>query len=242
MKHLLMAAAVMACSAVCAAQESGSAAESGDSAQVVAIVLEREVPAADKAELSGIILGELLDRYALDAKLEPTDEELDAFAERMVEIREQKLAEERKRRLGLKQELKSDELTEEQRKVKQDELANLESILEFETKRKTSARASYRAIGMMFVTRWKVNKALHEKYGGRVIAQQVGPEPLDAYRKFLEEEQKKGSFKIVAKDCEPLFWDYFTNEKKHVFYSDEKGKKFITTPWWLIEESAEETK
>ena len=32
------------------------------------------------------------------------------------------------------------------------------------------------------IRQWKINKALYDQYGGRIIYQQLGPEPLDAYR------------------------------------------------------------
>ena len=37
------------------------------------------------------------------------------------------------------------------------------------------------------IRQWKLNSAVYRRYGGRIIHQQLGPEPLDAYRKYLEE-------------------------------------------------------
>jgi hypothetical protein len=64
----------------------------------------------------------------------------------------------------------------------------------------------------MFVKRWMVNKALFAKYGGRVIFQQAGAEPLDAYRDFLKEQEKYGAFQILDKQYQAPFWRYFTND------------------------------
>ena len=83
------------------------------------------------------------------------------------------------------------------------------------------------------VQEWKLNKALYKKYGGRVIFQQAGPEPIDAYRDFLKEQEKKGTFKILIKKYELGFWNYFTNDSIHSFISD--GEQAINTPWWLME-------
>ena len=97
-----------------------------------------------------------------------------------------------------------------------------------------------RQMARSFVKSWKINKALYEKYGGRVIFQQAGPEPLDAYRDFLKEQEKKGAFQIRDKQYEPEFWRYFTNDAMHTFYDKDDGTKFINTPWWLMDESLEE--
>ena len=91
-----------------------------------------------------------------------------------------------------------------------------------------------------FVQSWKVNQALFKEYKGRVIFQQAGPEPLDAYRDFLKEYEKKGAFRILDKTYEAGFWCYFTNEDMHVFYPEDEGAEIINTPWWMMDEPADE--
>lgn len=94
--------------------------------------------------------------------------------------------------------------------------------------------AARREIGATFVRQWKVNKALYEKYGGRIIFQQVGPEPLDAYRQLLEEAQARGDFEIVDKGLEEAFWKYFRDDSIHSFFEpggEEEAKVFATPPW-----------
>lgn len=101
------------------------------------------------------------------------------------------------------------------------------------------AKFMMRQLGKSWVLRWKINKALYEKYGGRVIFQQAGSEPIDAYRDFLKEEGKKGNFKILDKKDEVDFWRYYTNDAMHSFYSKEDGEKFINTPFWLMKKPSE---
>jgi heat shock protein HslJ len=89
-------------------------------------------------------------------------------------------------------------------------------------------------MGRSMIRQWKINRALHEQYGGRIIAQQLGPEPLDAYRLFLQEQQKAGAFKIGNAEFEKAFWRYFTDESIHTFYpagSDEEATAFSVPPW-----------
>ena len=81
----------------------------------------------------------------------------------------------------------------------------------------------------------KIDRALYGQYGGRVIFQQGGPEPLDAYRRFLEERKETGAFAIVDKAFEAKFWDYYRNDAIHSFYppGSEEEKMAFDTPWWL---------
>jgi heat shock protein HslJ len=91
-----------------------------------------------------------------------------------------------------------------------------------------------RDMGRAMIRQWKLNRALYRRYGGRIILQQLGPEPLDAYRQYLEERQAAGDFKIHEKAFENAFWRYFTDESMHSFYasgSEEEAGAFATPPW-----------
>jgi len=74
-----------------------------------------------------------------------------------------------------------------------------------------------RNMAQHFVKTWKINKSLYEKYGGVFIFQQAGIEPLDAYRQFLKEQEKKKAFQILNKDYEASFWKYFVDDSMHTF-------------------------
>jgi len=89
-------------------------------------------------------------------------------------------------------------------------------------------------MGRAMIERWKLNKALYEQYGGRIVFQQFGPEPLDAYRRHLEERLQAGDFKIHNAEFAEAFWDYFTNASRHSFYapgSPEEAQAFAV-PFW----------
>jgi len=91
-----------------------------------------------------------------------------------------------------------------------------------------------RDVGRPMVRQWKLNRALYRQYGGRIIFQQFGPEPLDAYRKYLEERQTAGDFTIHQKAFEEEFWRYFTDDSIHDFYepgSEEEARAFSIPPW-----------
>ena len=168
---------------------------------VAATVLGHDIRTDDAGEMQEAVLTRLFKRYANDHSIAATDDELDAYVEKMRRgMREHGLTAE--------DELSADEAAE----VKQ----------------------MRREMGRAMIERWKLNKALYEQYGGRIIFQQFGPEPLDAYRRYLEERQQAGDFTIQNADFVQPFWDYFTNDAKHDFFepgSAEEARAFSMPPW-----------
>jgi len=84
------------------------------------------------------------------------------------------------------------------------------------------------------IRQWKINKSLYDRYGGRIIYQQLGPEPLDAYRAFLEQRQAEGAFTIHDTALADGFWRYFTSESIHDFMapgSTDEARAFAAPPW-----------
>jgi len=95
-------------------------------------------------------------------------------------------------------------------------------------------RAARLEIAGAFILQWKINRALYQQYGGRIIFQQGGPEPLDAYRKFLEERQAAGDFSIDDSALAAEFWRYYRDDSIHSFFepgSAEEAKAFADPPW-----------
>lgn len=214
---------------------------------VIAVVLGKKLTVRDKDDLNGLIFGSLLEQFAKENKIEPTAEELDAFVLKIEEKEKQDQIKMQEDRAKLIQELKGSSLSDREREQKESHLKTIERILKAtgESKEKTKGmeeqmRPMKRQMAQQFVRVWKINKALYKKYGGRVIFQQAGVEPLDAYRDFLKEHEKKGSFQILDKKYEASFWRYFTNDAMHTFYSQDDGAKFINTPWWMMEQPPEE--
>jgi heat shock protein HslJ len=92
----------------------------------------------------------------------------------------------------------------------------------------------HRQMGYSLIRQWKIDKSLYEAFGGRVIYQQLGPEPLDAYREYLQERQAAGDFSIADPATVTAFWDYFTDESKHDFMapgSEDLRCAFTVPPW-----------
>ena len=101
-----------------------------------------------------------------------------------------------------------------------------EETAEIDSLRNDMARA--------IIRQWKINRALYAQYGGRIIYQQLGPEPLDAYRKFLEQRRAEGAFRIRDPALAEAFWRYFTDESIHDFMAPggaDAARAFKVPPW-----------
>lgn len=242
MRRTLATVVIAVLSVSCSAGVDAPKAEATDT-NVIAMVLGKKIVASEKDKLNGLIFGALLRQFATENKIEPTEEELDTFVLKTEEQEQQQQIRMQADRKTLIEELKSSSLSDREREEKASHLKTIESILKRtgEMKEKTKGmeeqmRPMKRRMAQHFVTSWKINKALYAKYGGRVIFQQAGVEPLDAYRDFLREQEKKGAFQILDKQHEAGFWRYFTNDAMHTFYNKDDGAKFINTPWWMVEQ------
>ncbi len=87
------------------------------------------------------------------------------------------------------------------------------------------------------VESWKFNKALYGRYGGRVIFQQAGLEPLDAFRDWLRDEENAGSFQFHDPKWKDAFWEYY-NPKYHRFVNEPDPFK---VPLWKIATEAKDS-
>jgi len=177
----------------------------------------------------------LFEQYARQKDIDVTEADIEQFNQSMLRGISRQVDSLQKKANSIQKELQAENLDDKKRTEMTERLdlyTNYAKRLDDSQKtfRKPSAPA-----GTM-IRQWKINNRLYEQYGGRVIFQQAGPEPLDAYRKFFEDEQKKGRFQFYNKEAEDLFWEYYRNEKMHTFYSDmAEAKAIMESPWWLRE-------
>ena len=87
---------------------------------------------------------------------------------------------------------------------------------------------------MVTVHRWNVNKALYEKYGGRVIFQQAGYEPVDAYRALIGEVQERNAVEILDPSFPAPFADMIKYlDIPHQYMPKMEADKYFSKPSWL---------
>jgi hypothetical protein len=231
-----LAAALLACAVAAGCAHSAY----GDPAMPVAgTVLGTTVHTRDAEELRYVVLRELTDRYAREQGIVVTQSEKDTYVrhvqETLAKDREQKTA----RRAELAGRLAAGGLSDAERARLTAEIASLDEFLAAlgdpaAAKSDPQEEEARRQVAAAFIQQWKINGALYRQYGGRIIFQQGGPEPLDAYRRFLEQAQARGDFRIADRTLEAAFWRYYRDDSIHSFYrsgSREEAQAFAVAPW-----------
>ena len=200
MKHMLTVG-LLVLAVSCFAENDSPKAGTTDT-DVIAVVLGKKITTGEKDKLNGLIFSALLQQYAKDNKIEPSEAELDAFVAKLVEMEKQSQAKDEADRAQLRQQLQSTSLSDQDRKEKESRLQTIERILKSTQEAKEMSkgmedqmRLMKRQIAQQFVKSWKINKALYAQYGGRVIFQQA--EIRGVRHKFLTFNHAKHAFKSI---------------------------------------------
>jgi hypothetical protein len=174
------------------------------------------------------------ERGPLDQELKQTEELLEELKkpERSGEAERKELKEQIP---VLEEKLRSPDLTDEDRQEIKEELEYNRRFADLTDEQAAKEFAAYESemqheIALAWVQDWKFYRALFKQYGGRIIWQQTGIEPIDAMRKWLEEQEKHGDFVIHDPELGKSFWEYYKRE--HPFTTEKpKGDEF-DEPWW----------
>jgi hypothetical protein len=177
--------------------------------------------------------------FAQKRKIEPTPAEIDSQIRQTKRFMAEDKVRRQKQREELIVELKSASLSDARRKQAQQYLQTLNSLRDHdarqEKERSDPAQKkmwldSEQRVAAMWVKQWKVNQALFREFGGRIIFQQAGWEPIDAYRALLDQYKAEKRFIIHDPSLQDAVYRYF----RHNFvYADEKKAKFyFERPYW----------
>jgi hypothetical protein len=208
-------------------------------APLVARVYADTLRMRNPADARQAIVATLRERFATENGIVAEPAEIDAHAEslrRTLEadrLRWIARQEEIDRRLGERT------LPEAERKTLAAERQVLRTLLRSEpgvppTATPPEGREFIRWQAAGYVKQWKVDRALHRQYGGRIAGPPGAPEPVDAHRRFLEDRHARGDFQILAPELEREFWKYYRTDSMHVFLppgSREEAQAFATPPW-----------
>lgn len=189
--------------------------------------------------LAKLVVMPLQERFIRENHLDATDEEV-AVAARTIRARSRPLIaqalerfakeiEEAKQRLG---DPALDEAArrriEEDVKAKENLMAMERELSDPDAPPGPGEVSLYRAT----VTRWKMDTFLYDRYGGRVLFQQFGLEPFDAYRQWFEAEEKAGAFTFAHDGLRDLFYHYFKADHGAFLADEAEGKAMMLKPWW----------
>jgi heat shock protein HslJ len=223
--------------------EPASEAQSGP---LAATVLGEEIRTANAEEMQAAILSRLFVDYAGERGIEVRDSEVAAFLAHLDLLKARDRAERTARiaeidgLVAAEAVAAAERQSLEQERAQQAEfLASLESESDLSAEEAEELDTMRRDMAGSVIRQWKINRDLYREYGGRIIFQQAGPEPLDAYREFLEERRREGAFTIHEESFEPEFWRYFNNDEMHSFYesgSEAEAEAFDTPPWETSDE------
>jgi hypothetical protein len=158
---------------------------------------------------------------------EPTEADLDAWVQASAAREQERRVRDAARIAGLEKRIAKLAPDAPERRQLEEELRVTRAA--DESLRQGNAE-SHRRTGILWVGAWKFNREMYRAYGGRVIFQQAGPEPLEAMTRLLREHEKKGTFVIYDPELRRRFWAYYTT-MGHAEMPD--GAKFLETPWWL---------
>lgn len=177
--------------------------------------------------------------YARQRNIAPTEAEIASQIEGHQRMKLRSDAERMQQRAALVEELKSPSLTESRRKAAQQHLDTLNQLAEFDAKRAQELRDpaqrkmqqdAERRVAEYWVRAWKLNQTLYHEFGGRIIFQQAGWEPIDAYRKLLDQYAAKKAFVVNDPVLHAAVYSYF--EHKFVYADEAKARFYFEKPYW----------
>ena len=185
--------------------------------------------------------------YARRRNIAPTEAEIASHIEGHARLKARSDTERVQQRAALVEELKSPTLTEPRRQAARQHLDTLDRLAEFEAKRAQELRdpaqrqmqqQAERRVAEVWVRQWKLNQALYREFGGRIIFQQAGWEPIDAYRKLLEQCEANKTLAILDPAARTTVYRYF--EHPFVYADEAKARFYFEKPYW--ERTPEEMK
>jgi hypothetical protein len=159
--------------------------------------------------------------YARTRKIEASEAEIASHIRAHERVQKEGRIEREKQRAGLLAELKSPGLKDARRQRIEQHLKSLDYLHEHDARRDAELadparrkiwEQSGRRVAEVWVKSWKLNQALYREFGGRLIFQQAGWEPIDAYRKLIEQTEKNKAFVIHDPTLREAVYAYFKHK------------------------------
>jgi hypothetical protein len=194
---------------------------------------------AEQEKLRTIVWSAVFGEYTTKRKIEPTAEEVQSLVTHQRQFMEEDRVRREKERQALIAELASPKITDARRQQAQQYLDTLNSLrghdARMDRERSDPAMAkimqeSQQRVSEVWVKQWKVNQALFREFGGRIIFQQAGWEPIDAYRQLLEQEEARKNFAVHDPALREAVYSYFNH--KFVYADEKKARFYFEKPYW----------
>ncbi len=189
-------------------------------------------PAGDAvAPLRQRVIKEATQRFVAANRLEATDADLAAYARFDAEFQRAERARRAEQKRKLEAELQAGDLDPAKRQALEKQREVLASLEKFDAERAATqvGADSARRVWGPWITGYKANKALYEKYGGRVGITKWGPEPTGAIEALLREHERKKEFEIVDPGLAREFWAWYAAQPRF----QAKPEQIDFTYYWL---------
>lgn len=185
--------------------------------------------------------------YARSRRIAPTEAEINSQIAGHRRLKALGDAERARQREALIAELGSSSLSARRRAEAQQHLDLINRIEEFEAKRAAELRdpaqrklheEAEQRVAEHWVRQWKLSQALYREFGGRIIFQQAGWEPIDAYRALLEQQEARKGFVVHDAGFRAAVYAYF--QHNFVYADEARARFYFEKPYW--ERTPEEMK
>jgi len=175
-------------------------------------------------------------QFISDHHLQATPNEIAEYYEGLDRLRRLSIERKNQRIKRIKQELSRSGLTKREQADLEGDLKSSQQSLKTDedVSKRASTMPACDPLTRFFVESWKFNRALNQKYGGGVIQQQAGIEPLDPMQKWLEEQEQARNFTILDPKVRDSFYNYY-----HLRRTKVTEKNAFDKPWWLMEPDKE---
>lgn len=189
--------------------------------------------------LRGLMWRAVVSDYAVKRKIQPSPEEIDSYIKSQQRKRDAAKERRAEYRDLLTTELKAqgtDEFVRVQLLQHLNAINRLDmeqALIDIQRKEPANAvlwRNAERHVARVEAMEWKVNQALYKEFGGRVVVQEGGWEPIDAQRKVLEQYEARGTAVVHDKTVRAALYSYFQGD--HRYAEDAQAKFYFEKPYW----------
>jgi hypothetical protein len=217
----------------------GAAAQAEEVARIDDVpVLARQIglaelptlPAAANA-LRQRAMKSALQWFVAQEKIAASDADLAAYAKWNEEFQRRDKARRTQRLEQVEAALEQPDLASAQREQLLRERDTYRQVARYDAEREAASRdpRSRQRVWGPWITSFKANKALYDKYGGRVGLTKFGPEPIGALETLLRSREKAGALRIFDEALAKEFWAWYAVQPRRAA----KPEEIDFTYYWL---------
>lgn len=158
------------------------------------------------SELQSKITAEVARDYVTSKHLKATDEEIRQLQVYQVNFAAKDQVKRQKELAQLDERLKTTALNPKEKEKAEHRRTTLLRLTKSDNIEARATVEELRSVYAPWIETWKFNKAVYEQYGGAVAITKLGPDPVEATNRLLEQYEKDGKLLILNTDLKSAFW------------------------------------